>query len=303
MADIKIVLTFDDGPAAGLTDKVLAALNAPGEGLDPIKAAFFVQTHSPIRMATDRGRGLVKQAFEADHVIGIHTGSTIDHACHKKRVILLPDVLPPELGKPKNGLESDMIRAKVAITKLTAATPKYVRATYGYTNADCMAVYGRTLLKHIHWDVDSGDSEKGSKTPEKINAKLEKAIVEKIRNGRRDLIILFHDVQSVTVDNLEEFIQTIRIAAENAELISSPAPVRKSSSAAIASSVSTAASSVDGGTKTSSQTIPLSSTATASDAGVSKNNVIFTGSRDEIEDIFDRRTGPGDNLPCPPHLP
>jgi peptidoglycan/xylan/chitin deacetylase (PgdA/CDA1 family) len=295
MADIKVVLTFDDGPRPDRTDRVLATLGAPGDGLDAIKAAFFVQTHSPVGMASKRGPGLVKQTYEAGHLIGIHTGSTKDHTCHKNRVKSPADPLPSDLPKAANGLDSDMIRAKAVITKVTTAVPKYVRATFGYTNADCLKVYGARLLKHIYWDVASGDADKDS-TLATINDNLRKGIIENVRKGQYNLIILFHDPHPITAAHLGEFIRTIKAAAESAKPITSPTPVRTSSTAAIASSVSTVASSADGGSKTSSQTIPLSSTATASDAGVSKNTV----SRTEIEDIFDRRARPGVDLPCPP---
>jgi peptidoglycan/xylan/chitin deacetylase (PgdA/CDA1 family) len=308
MADIKIVLTFDDGPQTEgkCTQKVLDTLDAPGDGLKPIKAAFFVQTHSPNAMGrrclAGKGReshrcpaeALVQEEYRRGHVVGIHTGSTKDHACHKNRVKKPADPLPENLPNnlnPANGLDSDMIRAKAAIAEVTrevdphAAVPKYVRAPYGVMNPDCQTVYLSNQLKHIYWDVVSGDAVKHS-TFEGVQSNLEEQIKGKIRDGEYELIILFHDPNVGTAEHLGEYIQTIKHAAESA--------VPKSSSTKkTAASLSRTKSSVDGGTVDGGTV----------DGGTKKNRVIFTGSRTEVEDILERRARKGDDLLCPPGLP
>jgi peptidoglycan-N-acetylglucosamine deacetylase len=295
MADIKIVLTFDDGPspAPGYTNGVLKTLKAPGDGLGCIKAAFFVQTHAPARMTSAVGLGLVKQAFQEGHVIGIHTGSSEDHRCHKSRVKKPADQLPPPLPQGTNGLDSDMIRAKEAIKQATGATPNYVRATFGYTNDDCMKVYGMRQLKHIYWDVNSGDAD--SKTnADKIKANLKSEISASIKKGQYNLIVLFHDINRITAVNLAEFISTIKSTAESAPTGRRRADAGTGTVSADAGIISADAgiTLADAGTKTA--------TAVASATSDSKNNVLFTTSRSEIENIFDLRTSKGDETSdCP----
>jgi hypothetical protein len=108
-----------------------------------------------------------------------------------------------------------MIRAKDAITKAIGVTPKYVRATFGYTNADCMKVYGRRLLKHIYWDVESGDASDPPPSVDAINLKLRKETKETIQQGRFGIIVLFHDIKLITASHFLEFISTIKSSAES----------------------------------------------------------------------------------------
>ena len=129
MPEITVVLTFDDGPHSdpldhgNTTKKVLDVLATPTSRI-PIAAAFFVQTQVAERMAHPNGRAVVKRAHEHGDVIGIHTGSVMDHVCHKRRL-----AAPPDLPGTANGLDSDMVRAKASIDALTGTVPKYVRAS------------------------------------------------------------------------------------------------------------------------------------------------------------------------------
>lgn len=65
LADKDVVLTFDDGPLPGLTDKVLAALAA-----ECVRATFFV-----IGRNAQANSDLVKRAAKAGHTIGHHSWS------------------------------------------------------------------------------------------------------------------------------------------------------------------------------------------------------------------------------------
>jgi peptidoglycan/xylan/chitin deacetylase (PgdA/CDA1 family) len=206
MPTIEIALTFDDGPdgrssANNCTRKVLDVLAAPVP-LAPIKAAFFIQTHAPNRLPDPEGRQFAERAHAEGHVLAIHTGSFEDHACHKNRVLAQADI-----PQTTNGLDSDMKRAKDAIQGIAHAMPRFVRATYGYTNQACMNVYAARQLLHIHWDIDAED--RAGQTPGAINQRLRDRTQAQLNAGRRQLIYLFHDIQPVTGDNLRSFIQTI----------------------------------------------------------------------------------------------
>ena len=109
MSEIKIALTFDDGPHPTYTADILATLKTPPMELPAIKAAFFVQTHFPGAMAFEKdgkkvGVEIVKSAISAGHVIGIHSGTKQGHICHRKRAA----------GVEGDDLKSDLAAARAA---------------------------------------------------------------------------------------------------------------------------------------------------------------------------------------------
>lgn len=222
-ADIlEVVVTFDDGPhveewgrGRNHTEKVIKRLEDNVIRKD-IKAVFFVQTHAPGRGGTTSGREIIAAVAKRGHVIGIHTGSFADHASHRKRAIARPfDVNGNgviDRGDGANGLESDMIQAKARISDLTGHIPAYVRPTYGERNDAVRAVYERQALKMILWDIDSGDNT-GSPPVDSVNQNIHEGIERCIATGKSELIILFHDINSRTAENLEEYLANVCIAA------------------------------------------------------------------------------------------
>jgi peptidoglycan/xylan/chitin deacetylase (PgdA/CDA1 family) len=220
---IEVVLTFDDGPhvehwgcGKNHTERVVKTLkdNVVQGG---IRAVFFVQTHAPGRGGTQIGRDIIATVAKQGHVIGIHTGSTRDHASHRVRARARPyDVNRNgviDTADGVNGLESDMIRAKARIRKLVDSEPLYVRPTYGERNRTVEAVYRRQNLKMILWDVDSGDNT-GSPGVDIVNQNIHKGIERCVAAGKKQLVILFHDINSRTAGNLEEYLGNICISAK-----------------------------------------------------------------------------------------
>jgi peptidoglycan/xylan/chitin deacetylase (PgdA/CDA1 family) len=207
LASVRILLTFDDGPhAAALggkncTEKVLDALLHQG-----VKAVFFIQTHVLYRLASPNGLKVASRIHSEGHVLAIHTGSFADHRCHKWRCKQPPDVLGTS-----NGLDSDMIRAKTAIKQIAGADPKFVRATYGYTDAKCISVYTKNDLKHVNWDIASGDDSRRT-TSASVHTHLE-AETKRLARDNVDLIYLFHDISQVTAEHLTDFIGAIATSA------------------------------------------------------------------------------------------
>jgi peptidoglycan/xylan/chitin deacetylase (PgdA/CDA1 family) len=221
---IEIVLTFDDGPhveelgrGKNHTERVIRTLedNIIQKG---IRAVFFVQTHAPGRGGTQIGRDIIASVAKQGHVIGIHTGSTRDHASHRSRARARPydadenGVLDRADGD--NGLESDMIRAKKRIQTLAGSFPLYVRPTYGERDETVEATYRRQNLKMILWDIDSGDNT-GSPGVDVVNQNIHEGMQRCIAAGKTQLVILFHDINSQTAQNLEEYLGNICIAARN----------------------------------------------------------------------------------------
>jgi peptidoglycan/xylan/chitin deacetylase (PgdA/CDA1 family) len=203
VAPVRILLTFDDGPHDGAlggnnrTEKVLDALKHKRA-----KAAFFIQTHVPYRLASSNGAAIASRIHAEGHVLAIHTGGFVDHRCHKWRC-----AQPADMDGAINGLDSDMVRAKAAIKNIVGTNPRFVRATYGYTNADCIEVYSRNSLKHIYWDLVSSDDRKNA-TAASVQAHLA-AEMRRLSTGPVDLICLLHDINEVTAEHVVEFIDTI----------------------------------------------------------------------------------------------
>lgn len=190
MATVQVVLSFDDGPASPRTQAVISTLAA--NPVQPsIVGAFFIQTHVPTCMGSPSGVAAVQAAHQAQHLIGIHTGSDADHVLHTVRVA------EPAYAGGQNALESDMIRAKARITQATGNTPDFVRAVEGNlgtgaTRTAILATYGRVNLKHVLWDIDSTDSAIGA-TADSVRHELTARTKAKVQAGKRTLIVLLHD--------------------------------------------------------------------------------------------------------------
>jgi peptidoglycan-N-acetylglucosamine deacetylase len=205
MAEARILLTFDDGPHGG----ALGGSNRTEKVLDALKsrratAAFFIQTHVPYRLASPNGLRIASRAHAEGHVLAVHTGSLADHRCHKWRC-----AQPADMTGTINGLDSDMARAKAAIRDITGADPRFVRATYGYTDDNCMNVYSRNYLKHVYWDIPGDDS--GGASVASVLARLV-AQTKRLATDSVELIYLLHDITEVTGEHLADFIDAIAAA-------------------------------------------------------------------------------------------
>lgn len=123
----RVALTFDDGPAAGRVDTVLAPLAARG-----VRATFFV-TGADLAAAPDAGRRLVA----AGHELGNHTYT------HRRMVLVGADVVRAEL-EPTDSL----IRAAGFGGRI------YFRPPYGYKLVALPRYLARTGRTTVTWDVE-----------------------------------------------------------------------------------------------------------------------------------------------------
>jgi peptidoglycan/xylan/chitin deacetylase (PgdA/CDA1 family) len=215
---IPIVLTFDDGPhAAGQGAKnhtidiarVLKSRNIVG--------AFFIQTNVSHRFGSRAGKKVVKDLSDLGHVVAIHTGSSDDHVFHTERVKEKAyDVDGDKKPDGMNGLESDLIRAKVEIQKeIGGDAPTFVRAVGLKRNEAVNNTYGRVKLKHIGVNVDSKDNEDSRTTSDAVKQTLQSgdnSVKHAIDAGAAHLIVLFHDINSTTAANIGAYIDTIDAA-------------------------------------------------------------------------------------------
>jgi peptidoglycan/xylan/chitin deacetylase (PgdA/CDA1 family) len=196
-------LTFDDGPhAADLgkginrTEKVLDTLKAKG-----IKAGFFVQTGVSYRGASTVGRQLIARMHTEGHKVGIHTGGTTDHELHTR-------------AQKAGRLESELEYAKKFISKETGETPTLVRPPTGALDKDVSATYATVSLTNLLWDMD-GDQGKdlALKT---LKDRIESEMMKVQSNSWKpstpspNIVVLYHDIQKGTADNLTALIEHIK---------------------------------------------------------------------------------------------
>ena len=182
LQDHEIVLTFDDGPSPGLTDKVLAALSA-----ECVKATFFMVG----RNASEHPE-MVRKIARLGHTVGYHSW---DH---------------PHLNKvPLDQAEANINQGIAAVEKALHGTASTIPSTpffrfpYFQSTPD--------LLDHLEkrgiavFGADFWASDWNKMTPDE-ELKLVTARLETIHKG----ILLLHDPQQRTDDMLPAFLRYLR---------------------------------------------------------------------------------------------
>ena len=160
-----LAMTFDDGPSAEYTPRLLDMLKARH-----IKATFFlvgknVQAHPE----------LVRRIIAEGHEVGNHTW---DH---------------PQLSKLTDTQATDEIeRTQDAIRAACGVTPTLLRPPYGALNKpEHIWIPQRLKLNVIYWTVDTEDWKRPGAA----------AITERVLAGARPgAIILQHDIHGETID-------------------------------------------------------------------------------------------------------
>jgi len=156
-----VALTFDDGPDADLTPKLLSILESKG-----VKATFFVVGYR----AQSFPDAVVRANNDGDE-IGNHSW---DHP-----------VLP---SLASDAALRELTRTDDTIQKIIGHTPAYSRAPYGSMSSRIAGLSPRTF---VAWNVDTLDW----RYPDV--ARITNVAVSKAVNGS---IILMHDVHPRTID-------------------------------------------------------------------------------------------------------
>jgi peptidoglycan/xylan/chitin deacetylase (PgdA/CDA1 family) len=206
----KFLLTFDDGPhAAALckgTNRTEAVLNTLCD--KSIKAAFFVQTraedaaHAKIRGSSPVGKQLITRMAADGHTVGIHTGGKADHEDHTAALA-------------GGRLESELNDAKADVKTLTGKAPTLVRPPHGTHSKGVDAVYKKTGLTNVLWDID-GDQGKNQPLAD-LQTRVKKGIKAMIAGGwagttpmAPNIVVLYHDIQKNTSSNIGALIDLIK---------------------------------------------------------------------------------------------
>lgn len=166
-----LALTFDDGPSAELTPRVLDLLDAHGA-----KATFFL-----VGYRVPGNEALLKRMHASGHEIGNHSWS------HRK----INELTPEEL-------EDDIARTQQVITEAGVPTPRLFRPPYGLFNATIRSHVPMTV---VAWNVD----------PEDWNARRSQQIIDRVLAGARPgAIIVMHDIEPLTADALDTILATLK---------------------------------------------------------------------------------------------
>ena len=170
-----IALSFDDGPSAAHTPRILEILQRSGT-----EAAFFC-----IGKRVDDHPALAGQIHREGHLIGNHSYS------HHFWFDLFSS----------RAMRSDMGQADSSIEKATGLRPRLFRPPYGVTNPNLARAIRRGGYIPVGWNVRSLDTVAGD--PEKLLAR----VLSRIRPGA---VVLFHDTSGATAGMLEQFIGKVK---------------------------------------------------------------------------------------------
>jgi peptidoglycan/xylan/chitin deacetylase (PgdA/CDA1 family) len=174
-----IALTFDDGPTAEVTPKILDVLRAKG-----VRATFFF-----VGSRVEANPELVRLVRREGHVIGNHTYSHPPLFC-----FLTPGRLRDELG-----------RGQDAIRQATGEVPTLFRSPVGLRHPLLEPALARIGLGFVLWSIRTYDTR-----PQTVDS-LRQRILDRVRPGS---IVLLHDRRgrgsAVMLDVLPDLIDQLR---------------------------------------------------------------------------------------------
>lgn len=197
MAEITVILTFDDGPhSAGNPDRnytrqALRALKTNNAQANT-KGVFFIQTHVPFRGGSTTGQEVIRDIWADGHVVGIHSGSTEDHVPHTLRG-----------GK----LRDDLQGARRYLENLGIIST-FVRPVGGAVNDAVLGTYRSLGLKMVLWDIDSRDSHSGY-DKSRIDQWLAEEMKRNLNAGKTEIVVLFHELDRDTRGNIQHYMEVL----------------------------------------------------------------------------------------------
>lgn len=170
-----VVLTFDDGPMPGHTEKVLAVLAEK-----KAKACFFL-----IGKNMEEHPELVKQIISEGHQVGHHSYSHVNTF--------------PMWSTQK--VKEDIAKAASILGNITGQQNLRFRIPFGLSNPNIAKAIQQCNFQSIGWSLRTYD------TMSKSKEQLVQTILSKVKAGD---IILLHDWGTHTVSALPEIIDGVR---------------------------------------------------------------------------------------------
>lgn len=156
-----IALTFDDGPKAGRTDKLLDGLAQRG-----VKATFFL-----IGQMVEGSEDLVYRMEEEGHQVGLHTYHHVDVK-----------------SLSQEAFAEEMALSRGAVANLLGEKNYMLRPPYGFYNDNIKAWWNAPI---ILWSVDTLDWKYENAD------RLASLLSEQPKDGD---IVLMHDIYNTTVE-------------------------------------------------------------------------------------------------------
>ena len=184
-----LVLTFDDGPHARYTDRILDILNeakVPGVFFEVGRNIGAIGDNGTIRLT--RAAKATQHILERGQALGNHSYS------HP----VLPNLSDDDIAK-------EIETTNQLLEHVSHQPPVMFRAAYGARNAGILSAVETHRLKSIMWNIDSEDW--ADPIPASIAARV-LAEVEKQKRG----IVLFHDIHERAVEALPLVIQGLKDA-------------------------------------------------------------------------------------------
>ncbi len=152
-----VALTFDDGPWAGSTDKILDVLAE-----ENVKATFFM-----LGRQAKKHPQLAKRVAAEGHAVGTHTYD------HRSLAAL-----------SAKGIRADVEKGRACVEAASGCSAPLLRPPYGKMDAQAWSELRRMNVTAVMWDVDSRDWTKpGIK-------KLRNNVLKHVKPGS---VVLFHD--------------------------------------------------------------------------------------------------------------
>jgi len=183
-----VVLTFDDGPHARHTDRILAILKKHGN-----PPSVFFQVGKNIGSIDEAGTiafrtsaQAARNVIKAGHMIANHSYSH------------------PVLTKLSQvDYTEEIQRTSQLIETVSSATPVMFRAPYGERNDAIIELLQSRHMRSVMWNVDSRD------WADPIPSSIANRVLEVVRKENKG-IILFHDIHSRTVKALPLVLEQLK---------------------------------------------------------------------------------------------
>lgn len=186
--------TFDDGPHSVLTPKVLDILK-----VEKVPSTFFVLGEhfagGKANPANKNKYAILDRMLKEGHTIGSHTYSHINHPKFSEAEVKTNINKPNALLK---GYLSPVLRLPYGGGSFHSSNPE-IQAQ----NDMVMRTVKNAGYKHVGWDIDTNDWD-----VKKRPIMLEKMLKDicSAKGG----VMLFHDIQAFTVDNIQSWIRAIK---------------------------------------------------------------------------------------------
>ena len=189
----RVALTFDDGPNAATTPRVLDTLAAEG-----IRATFFINGSR----VNDGNRDILQRIVDEGHILANHSQE------HRNLAQQNLSTVRDQVSRTHEIIED-------------FATPTYFRFPYGSSTCNTASIVRDEFEQHITgWNVDSGDwcfapddghcpASRFRHVPDGFRDDMVGWTMSQIR-AKDGGIVLFHDIHAYTTNSLPEVIATIR---------------------------------------------------------------------------------------------